>query len=225
MRKLITFSLLVILVLTGYFVWKKLYLPWHKYAIVHKEVEQLTQNNKLRTGDLIFQTSLSGQSKAIQLATGSEISHCGIVYEDRGSYYVLEAVQPVKMTALEKWIAHGKNGAYTVKRLKNASQVLTPDVLTKMKKEGQLLLGKPYDLTFEWSDDRIYCSELIWKIYKRAAALEVGKVQHLRDFDLSNEVVQKKMKERYGNNIPMDESVISPVSIFNSDLLETVAEH
>src|SRR5437867_163185 len=26
----------------------------------------------------------------------------------------------------------------------------------------------PYDLTFEWSDDKIYCSELVWKVYERA---------------------------------------------------------
>jgi len=31
------------------------------------------------------------------------------------------------------------------------------------------------------------------------------------------------MNKRYGNKIPWDEIVISPISIFNSDLLKTVA--
>lgn len=30
------------------------------------------------------------------------------------------------------------------------------------------------------------------------------------------------MKERYGNNIPFNEPVISPAAIFNSELLVTV---
>jgi hypothetical protein len=39
---------------------------------------------------------------------------------------------------------------------------------------------------------------------------------------LTNEAVKKKMKERYGDKIPMDEIVISPAAIFDSELLKTV---
>src|SRR5690606_9405764 len=105
---------------------------------------------------------------------------------------------------------------------KNADEVLTPAVLQKMKKGGQQFNGKNYDLYFEWSDDRIYCSELIWKIYKEATGLEIGKLEKLKDFDLSYAPVKAKMKERYGKNIPMEETVISPASMFDSELLETV---
>ncbi len=38
----------------------------------------------LRNGDIIFQTSRSGQSLPIQLATRSPWSHCGIVYVKDG---------------------------------------------------------------------------------------------------------------------------------------------
>jgi uncharacterized protein YycO len=109
-----------------------------------------------------------------------------------------------------------------IKRLKNASQVLTPEIIENMKKVGDEFRGKNYDLTFEWSDDKMYCSELIWKIYQRATGLEIGELQHLRDFDLSSQVVKQKMNERYRPNIPLDEIVISPSAIFNSELLETV---
>ena len=74
--------------------------------------------------------------------------------------------------------------------------------------------GKDYDLTFEWSDDRIYCSELVWKAYERLTGIEVRKLQHFRDFDLTSDIVKQKMAERYGNSIPLNETVISPVSIF-----------
>lgn len=183
---------------------------------------QLAINPDLQNGDLIFQTSLSSQSKAVQLATKSKYSHCGIIYKEGNKFYVFEAIQPVKRTPLNKWIARGKGGKYVIKRLKNADEVLTPAVLQKMKQVGDQFKGKNYDLTFEWSDDKIYCSELIWKVYQRATGIELGKLEKLSSFDLTSQAVKKKMKERYGNNIPMDEPVISPSAVFDSDLLITV---
>ena len=180
------------------------------------------QNAPFKNGDLIFQTSKSSQSQAIQLATKSQYSHCGIIYQEGEKYYVFEAIQPVKYTPLEQWIARGKAGKYVVKRLKNAAQVLTPEVLRKMKAVGEGFKGKNYDSTFEWSDDKIYCSELIWKVYQRATGLEIGKLDKLSHFDLSAEAVKMKMKERYGNKIPLNETVISPAAVFGSELLITV---
>ena len=179
-------------------------------------------NSSIKNGDLIFQTSVSSQSKAIQLATKSKYSHCGIIYQNGKDFYVFEAIQPVKLTLLSTWINRGKDGKYVIKRLKNGDKLLTPPVISKMKNVGERFKGKNYDLTFEWSDDKIYCSELIWKIYKEATGLEIGRLQKLKDFDLTNPVVKTKMRERYGNNIPLNEPVISPEAVFNSNLLITV---
>lgn len=162
---------------------------------------------------------------AIQIASNSKYSHCGIIYRDNGQFYVFEAVQPVKTTPLDKWIARGQGGHYVIKRLKNAEQILMPATILKMKEEGKKFMGKNYDLTFEWSDDNIYCSELIWKVYKRATGLEIGKLETLGDFDLTNEVVKQKMKERYGDKTPEDEIVISPKAVFDSELLRIVKEN
>lgn len=176
----------------------------------------------LQDGDIIFQTSQSGQSKAIQLATKSKYCHCGILFKKGSDLFVFEASQTVKFTPFDKWVASGVGSKYVVKRLKNADFVLTPDVLKKMKSINEQMKGKYYDRTFEWSDDKIYCSELVWKIYKRGADIEVGKLQKLREFDLSSEAVRTIMKERYGNKIPLEEIVVSPASIFDCDLLVTV---
>lgn len=179
---------------------------------------------KLRNGDIIFQTSMSGQSKAIQLATHSPYSHCGIMYQQGGEWYVFEAIQPVTVTPLAKWVKRGKDAHYVVKRLKDAEQVLTADVQEQMLREGNKMRGKNYDLHFEWSDKRIYCSELVWKLYDRSAHVQVGELQQLKDFDLSNPAVQAKMKQRYGKHLPLNEPVISPAAIYNSPRLVTVVE-
>jgi len=223
MKKLIFILVFLGLVIfSGFYAKRKFYDPKHRIETVKSEVKKLADKYEIKDGDLIFQTSLSRQSKAIQLATKSKYSHCGIIYKDNGQYYVFEAIQPVKKTPLDKWIARGKNGHYVIKRLKNVDKILTIEVIEKMKREGKKFEGKDYDLTFEWSDDKIYCSELIWKIYQRATGIEIGKLEKLSDFDLTSTVVKEKMKERYGNKIPMDEIVISPAAIFDSELLITV---
>lgn len=226
MKKAISLlGILGLVIMIGLYANRKYYAPKNGLDIAKAEVKLLADHDKLKNGDLIFQTSLSGQSKAIQLATKSKYSHCGIIYKEGKDFFVFEAVQPVKRTPLDKWIARGQDGKYVIKRLKNAEQVLTPATLKRMKLEGDKITGKNYDLTFEWSDDKIYCSELIWKIYQRATGIEIGKLEKLKDFDLTNEAVKKKMKERYGENIPKEEIVVSPAAIFNSDLLTTISSN
>jgi uncharacterized protein YycO len=188
------------------------------------KAEKIKLEKKIKNGDIIFQTSKSSQSKAIQLATNSKYSHMGIIYENAEKYYVYEAVQPVKLTPLQEWINRGENGHYVIKRIKNSEIILTNRVINEMKIYGEKFKGKSYDLYFEWSDDKIYCSELVWKIYKEVANIEIGKLELLSDFDLSNEIVRNKMKERYGENIPMNEKVISPAEMFDSDKLIIIEE-
>jgi uncharacterized protein YycO len=188
------------------------------------KAEKIKLEKKIKNGDIIFQTSKSSQSKAIQLATNSKYSHMGIIYENDEKYYVYEAVQPVKLTPLQEWINRGENGHYVIKRIKNSEIILTNRVINEMKIYGEKFKGKSYDLYFEWSDDKIYCSELVWKIYKQVANIEIGKLELLSDFDLSNEIVRNKMKERYGENIPMNEKVISPAEMFDSDKLIIIEE-
>lgn len=180
--------------------------------------------SQIKDGDIIFQTSNSGQSKAIQLATQSKYSHCGIIYIENGRRMVYEASKVVTVTSFDTWTSGGINGSFVIKRLKNADDILTPAVLKKMKQEGEKFKGRGYDVLFGWSDEKIYCSELVWKIYKRGAGIEVGKLEKLKDFDLSSDVVKNTMKQRYGNNIPLHETVVSPKAVFESDLLETIIE-
>ncbi|WP_196887593.1 YiiX family permuted papain-like enzyme [Aureivirga sp. CE67] len=186
--------------------------------------EKTNLQNNIQDGDIIFHTSKSEQSKAIQLATNSKYSHVGIIFKNNNHFFVYEAVQPVKITPLQEWINRGVNKHYVIKRLLSFKNPLNEENLLKLKNSGKKYLGKPYDSYFEWSDERIYCSELVWKMYKDALGIEIGKLEKLSDFDLNNPIVKKKLKERYGNKIPMNEKVISPASIFNSNLLVTIIE-
>ncbi|WP_370528028.1 MULTISPECIES: YiiX family permuted papain-like enzyme [Gilliamella] len=177
-------------------------------------------NYQPHDGDVIFQSSQSNQSKAIEQATNSPYSHVGIIFIKNGKPYVFEAASKVIYTPLDKWINRGKNKTYVIKRLKNHS--LSQQEITSLKQVAHKFENKPYDIWFGWDDKYIYCSELVWKIYNRALKLKIGQLQTIKDFNLSSPAVKQKLKERYGNNIPYQETVISPVAIFNSPLLITV---
>jgi hypothetical protein len=62
----------------------------------------------LKEGDIIYQTSRSSQSLAIQRATGSRYSHMGMIIYRNGAPMVFEAVQTVRYTPLKEWIAGEK---------------------------------------------------------------------------------------------------------------------
>ncbi|MBK6521324.1 MAG: hypothetical protein IPG08_02770 [Sphingobacteriaceae bacterium] len=79
-----------------------------------------------------------------------------------------------------------------------------------------------YDLGFNWSDEELYCSEYVWKLYDHALKIELGKLRPLKEFDLSHPKVQQIMKQRYGKHIPYDEKMISPGDMYNSTLLEEI---
>jgi len=178
----------------------------------------------VRDGDIVFQTSGSTQSIAVQRATGSRYSHMGMVIVRKGKPYVFEAASTVQYTPLPQWVERGVGGHVVVKRLKNAAILLNSSGIQKLRAEAQKYAGRPYDLTFEWSDERIYCSELVWKIYERALSERIGELQKIGDFNLDDPAVREKLKERYGDHIPLEEPVISPAAMFTSTRLVTVLE-
>ncbi|CAM3316919.1 hypothetical protein SB6411_05209 [Klebsiella spallanzanii] len=175
-----------------------------------------------QTGDIVFQISRSSQSKAIQLATHSDYSHTGMIVIRDKKPYVFEAIGPVVYTPLQKWVAQGEDGKYIVRRVRGG---LSIEQRKQLAQTAKRYLGKPYDLFFSWNDERQYCSEVVWKVYHRALNLQPGKLQKLREFDLSSPIVRAKLKERYGQKIPLDETVISPQAVFEAQQLETVEKN
>jgi uncharacterized protein YycO len=174
-----------------------------------------------RDGDLIFQSSPSRQSAAIEEATQSPYSHCGIIFYENNVAYVYEAVQPVGKRRLDEWIESGVNGEFVVKRLKD-SLLLSENGIKALKSYAVEQFGKNYDGKFNWSDKEMYCSELVYKGYWNACHIKLANPKALREFNIDGPIVRKIMKERYGNDIPYEEPMISPDQLVNSSLLRTV---
>lgn len=175
------------------------------------------QQEPYKDGDIIFQATSGDRGKAIQLATKSKYNHCGVLFNENGKWMVYEAVQPVKKTALSDF---NRRGQGTVMRLKHAS--LTPEDIEKLKKVFKGYEHKNYDDAFNWSDDRIYCSELVYKLYDKGLNIKLCEPRKLKDFDLSNPLVKAQLTLQYGNAIPLEEPMVAPGDISGSALLEAV---
>lgn len=173
----------------------------------------------LLEGDILFQETSSDFSDAIKIATGSKYSHCGIVLKHNGKLMVFEAVQPVKFTPLTEWINRGVNQHYVVKRLFNRDSVLTDTTLHLMYNAVANYINKPYDVYFQWSNARIYCSELVFKLYQVATGLQVGTFQGFNEFYTEDALVKQQMQKIYGTRLPVSEQFVSPLSVMQSNLL------
>ena len=174
----------------------------------------------VREGDIVFSSSSFGQGAAIIAATGSPYTHCGIVFEKDGRLMVLEAVQPVGVTSLEKFMANGRPENFTARRLKTT---LTQAAYQKAKAWGVAQIGRNYDARFQWDDKVLYCSELVWKLY-HSAGVELCKPRFFRDYDLQRPEIKALIEARYGSmdRLPMDEKVVAPSDLAASSLLVEV---
>lgn len=180
-------------------------------------------DSALKEGDIIFQANDGGQGLAIQLATKSPLTHCGLLFKEDGKWMVYEAVQPVRVTPLEQFAINGDDGSYVVRRMKDADNALNEESLTKMRDYLKSQVGKNYDAQFGWGDDRIYCSELVWKAYKEATGEELSELKKMGEHDIfSNPEVRRQVEERWPGVLPLDEPMVSPQAVYESNLLLTV---
>jgi uncharacterized protein YycO len=178
----------------------------------------------VRAGDIVFQTTGSKQSLAIQAATHSMLTHVGMIAHADGHLVVYEAEGTVHTTPLDAWIARAPS-TFVVRRLKDPGRFFTPEGTAKLVAASKRFMGRPYDPAFDWSDDKMYCSELVWKTYREAFGLDLGSPRPLRSFDLTSPTVRNALTQRYGKTtIPLDSVMISPQQIFDSELLETVRD-
>jgi uncharacterized protein YycO len=175
-------------------------------------------SQEFKDGDIIFHTSKSSQSKMLEIATNSNITHVGVIFFKSGKPYVFEAVNPVKVTPLQQFINRGVGSRYSVKRSKTP---LTSSDLKIMMEYGKRQLGKPYDSKFEWDNQKMYCSELVWKMY-HYAGIRLCDIKTFSNFNLDRPIVKKAIKDRYNGRFNINESVVAPVDLYKSDNLKTV---
>ncbi len=163
-------------------------------------------------GDIVFQDLKSPSSEAVKAATDSPYSHCGLVLITDGQPFVLEAAGPVRKIPLAEWIANG-GGKFTAVRMRISAD------FDRVIESAENCLGRPYDPLYEWDDEKLYCSELVYKAYLAGAGIELCRLKRFEEYDI--EPVKQAVIDRYGR-IPEGLMVVAPGDLAGSILIRTV---
>ncbi len=171
-----------------------------------------------RDGDMIFQSfPHSDVTDAIEGASGSPYSHCGIIHRAVGGWVVIEAVGPVKETPLAEWIAQGRHGRYAVFRLKQSYVGGVPAFV----RAAIGFEGLPYDIHYDMRNkSAMYCSGLLYESFLKAEGESLGQVQKLGDLNWKPYVAVIKKIER--GNVPLDLELITPRAISEAPQVEKI---
>lgn len=170
-----------------------------------------------REGDIVFQSLPHNPLiDAIEGATESPFSHCGILHRGSGGWLVIEAIGPVKETALDSWIERGREHRYTAFRLRDKYRPKIPEFI----KAAQSYEGRPYDIHYDLDDAAIYCSELIYKSFRRVTGEEMGRLQMLGE--LKWLPYTEVIKQIEGGNLPLERKMITPRSLSEAAQIEKV---
>lgn len=175
---------------------------------------------KYKCGDLIFLSNSNVPDKLLQSLTQSKYSHIGLVLKEKGNLQVCYVGNKVKKVSLTEFLLLAGNGKYEVMRFKDT--LLISSLCNVMNEECNKLIGNVYDSKYSWLDKEIYNTELIWKIYKRAANTELCAKTSLKTMNITDTLVKRKIKSIFGDTIPDIAQIVSPTDLYNSEFLSRV---
>lgn len=158
-----------------------------------------------QAGDFVFQSLPHDPLvDAIEGSSGSPFSHCGIVKRRGEQWVVIEAIGPVKETTLSWWIAQGRDKAFVAFRLRDPLVKKVPPILAAAEKYE----GRPYDIHYDMDDEKIYCSELLYKSVRDATGRQLGKIRKLGE--LHWQPYEQVIRRIENGNLPLDREMITP---------------
>jgi uncharacterized protein YycO len=179
--------------------------------------DRVTADYLPREGDIIFQSFPDGAlARAIEGVTQSNYSHCGIVTRRGDVWTVLEAIGPVKETPLAFWIMRARDQSFDVYRLKSKYSRQIPEFVAK----ARAYEGRPYDIRYEFDDEKMYCSELVFKAFLESTGEQLGEVVSLGQ--LQWEGYEDFIRGITGGELPLERKMITPWHLSRAKQLQLV---
>lgn len=131
-----------------------------------------------RTGDLVFQEAPGPSSEAVRSATGSRLTHVGIVRQTGGGPHVVEATEAggVRETSIDEFVERGVGRRYAVYRLRG----LTRERAFVPPRAAWDHHGRAYDPFFRPDPEAFYGAELVRHAF-RAIGVALGRPARLGD--------------------------------------------
>ncbi len=158
----------------------------------------------LREGDVVFIETRSFQSKFVKLGMMSIWSHCGIAVDTPEGVQIMEADTTVRILPIERFIDKSVGKKYIIKR---PPQQLSQPI------DKEEWLGRWYDLVFSFENDEVYCSELIWLIYKEQG-IELCPPRKINTHFMARvPMLQRALRER---NISPEQEAVAPCDLLRA---------
>lgn len=152
----------------------------------------MIDQDKIEDFDIILSKGQSAQSKLISLFKFSleDYSHIGIIVKEKGKVFVLHSTPDGTKTSgiryddLLTFFNLSDVSDYIVLRHHNISSELRQKLKIDFYKYKSL--QAPFDYNFNnFEHEKIYCSELVWLIFKNSELLETG------DFNFNRPIYPK----------------------------------
>lgn len=160
--------------------------------------------SSLREGDILFIETTSFQSKFVKMGMLSIWSHCGIAVNTPEGVQIMEADTTVRILPVERFIAKSVGGKYIIKR---------PEQQLSKPIDKDKWLGKWYDLKFSFDNDEVYCSELVWLIYKEQGIELCPPIKINEHFMVRFKVLQEALMER---GISPEQEAVAPCDLLRA---------
>lgn len=176
-----------------------------------------------KDGDILFQYFTGDLSLVIEEVQKTQWTHVGIMFKEKDGWYVYEAVGPVVKTPLRDFLRETRDQKVSLTRVhSDLVDFSKRSNVTALKKSFKPYEGIDYDYLFQWSDDVIYCSELVYKMFHSTFGIEIGAVQKVGELDLSGPLAQQlvaQLIEYVDPETYLEEPIVTPGSqILDSDL-------
>jgi hypothetical protein len=197
------------------------FTAWVGWAVV--DAYQPIARYQPQVGDVLIQaiTPCGRLLSTVKGVTQSKWCHCGVVTRKNGRWVVCEAVgDGVRHTPLIIFLLRGDEIDFAAYRLTGESRAYA----TQMAACCETYVGRPYDIQYELDDEKIYCSELVYKAYRDAA--DGGDLAAVQRFgDLNWRQFKDDIAHFHGDDdLPLDRKVVTPVALTRSPRLEKTFE-
>ncbi len=169
--------------------------------------DRVAQN--LNEGDLIFLDIDSVIFEQVAKATQTWTSHVGVAIYKESQWHVAESTLPLsKITPLCKYLSKTQDERVEVRRL---VQPMSEQQMLLLKDELSQHMGIFYDTGFNFESSKMFCSKLVYVVFKSALDLEVGSIKPLKVLLKENPDGNTTFwKWWYFGNIPWERKTVTP---------------
>jgi hypothetical protein len=162
------------------------------------------KHSKLKSGNLIP----NGKTK---------YNYVGVIFMEDGIPMVYHATEPISKTHLEAFIDLSEGRDYKIKRL-SEQNLLNTDVIQTMHTFAKAKLHSHYDGKLSLTNDELYNSEFVYKMYQHALGIKLSEPKPLADLK-NDPLTLDFLKEAYGDQI-LNEKMVVLGDLYHSIYME-----